>query len=107
MVRAVVASLGAEVVAIPPHRHDELVAVVSHVPHLTAAALMASADERAEEHRALLRLAAGGFRDMTRIAAGHPAHLARHLRQNRAAIVEDPGPIARGARRSTDHGRGR
>ena len=68
----IVSSLGADVVALAPERHDALVAVVSHVPHLTAATLMRLADERAEEHRALLRLAAGGFRDMTRIAAGHP-----------------------------------
>ena len=71
--RSVIASLGAEVVALPPDRHDALVAVVSHVPHLTAATLMGLADQRADEHAALLRLAAGGFRDMTRIASGHPA----------------------------------
>ena len=45
-VRAVVPSLGAEVVALTPERHDALVAVVSHVPHLTAATLMGLADER-------------------------------------------------------------
>jgi prephenate dehydrogenase len=87
-VTAVVASLGAEVVALPPDRHDALVAVVSHVPHLTAATLMALADERAEEHAALLRLAAGGFRDMTRIASGHPAIWPDICAENRVAIVE-------------------
>ncbi len=87
-VTAVVASLGAEVVALAPERHDALVAVVSHVPHLTAATLMALADERAEEHAALLRLAAGGFRDMTRIASGHPAIWPDICAENRVAIVE-------------------
>ncbi|MCL4422135.1 MAG: prephenate dehydrogenase/arogenate dehydrogenase family protein [Actinobacteria bacterium] len=72
LVRSVVVSLGAEVVALSPARHDILVAQVSHVPHLTAAALMSLASEAATEHAALLRLAAGGFRDMTRVAAGHP-----------------------------------
>jgi prephenate dehydrogenase len=71
-VRSVVASFGAEVVAVPAVQHDALVAVVSHVPHLTAATLMRLADTKSEEHQALLRLAAGGFRDMTRIAAGDP-----------------------------------
>ena len=71
-IRSVVASLGADVVSLAPERHDALVAVVSHVPHLTAATLMALADERSEEHQVMLRLAAGGFRDMTRIASGHP-----------------------------------
>lgn len=87
-VRSVVSSMGADVVAIPPDRHDALVAVVSHVPHLTAATLMHLADERAEEHRALLRLAAGGFRDMTRIAAGHPGIWPDICAENRNAIVD-------------------
>ena len=87
-VRQVVTSLGAHAINIPPQRHDTLVAVVSHVPHLTAATLMRLAGGRAEEHRALLRLAAGGFRDMTRIAAGHPSIWPDICAQNRSAIVE-------------------
>jgi prephenate dehydrogenase len=87
-VASVVRSLGAEVVALTPERHDALVAVVSHVPHLTAAALMGIADERAEEHAALLRLAAGGFRDMTRIAAGTPTIWPDICSENRDAILE-------------------
>jgi prephenate dehydrogenase len=88
-VRAVVSSFGAEVIALPPERHDSMVAVVSHVPHLTAATLMRLADERATEHRALLRLAAGGFRDMTRIAAGHPGIWPDICAENREAIVDE------------------
>lgn len=88
LVRGVVRSLGADVVELSPERHDALVAVVSHVPHLTAAALMGIADERAEEHAALLRLAAGGFRDMTRIAAGTPAIWPDICAENRPAILE-------------------
>ncbi|CAN5831202.1 prephenate dehydrogenase [soil metagenome] len=87
-VSAVVRALGADVVALDPARHDALVAVVSHVPHLTAAALMSIADERAEEHGALLRLAAGGFRDMTRIAAGTPTIWPDICDENREAITD-------------------
>ncbi len=86
-VASVVSSLGAEVVALPAERHDALVAVVSHVPHLAAASLMTLADQRAEEHAALLRLAAGGFRDMTRVASGHPAIWPDICAENRDAIV--------------------
>lgn len=86
-IRNVVSSLGADVLAVPPQRHDELVAVVSHVPHLTAAALMTLAAEGAEEHQTLLRLAAGGFRDMTRIAAGHPGIWPDICADNRDAIL--------------------
>jgi prephenate dehydrogenase len=92
-IRAVISTFGAEVVAIPPERHDTMVAVVSHVPHLTAASLMGLADERAEEHRGLLRLAAGGFRDMTRIAAGHPGIWPDICAENRAAIVAELGDL--------------
>jgi prephenate dehydrogenase len=87
-VAALARLLGADVVALEPERHDALVAVVSHVPHLTAAALMGIADERASEHAALLRLAAGGFRDMTRIAAGTPTIWPDICAENRTAIVE-------------------
>lgn len=86
-IRGIVAGFGAEVIDLPPQRHDELVAVVSHVPHLTAASLMRIADERADEHAALLRLAAGGFRDMTRIASGHPGIWPDICEENRSAIV--------------------
>lgn len=84
---AVIAAMGALVVSVDPEHHDELVAVVSHVPHLTAATLMRIAADGAEEHGALLRLAAGGFRDMTRIAAGHPAIWLDICQSNRVAIV--------------------
>jgi prephenate dehydrogenase len=49
---------------------------------------MTVADQRAEEHAALLRLAAGGFRDMTRIAAGQPALWIDICAENRPAIVD-------------------
>jgi prephenate dehydrogenase len=102
-IHAVVKSFGAEVIALPPERHDSMVAVVSHVPHLTAATLMGMADERATEHRALLRLAAGGFRDMTRIAAGHPGIWPDICAENRVAIVDelDRLILALGAIRAT------
>ncbi len=86
-VRQVIGSLGAEVVSLSPHQHDTLVAVVSHVPHLTAATLMNLADRASDEHAALLRLAAGGFRDMTRVAAGHPGIWPDICAANSEAIV--------------------
>jgi prephenate dehydrogenase len=87
-VRNVLVDLGANVVALAPAQHDALVAVVSHVPHLAAATLMDLAAGLGEEHAALLQLAAGGFRDMTRIAAGHPAIWMDICEDNAEAIVE-------------------
>ena len=88
LVREVVVGFGANVVALEPGRHDALVAVVSHVPHLTAATLMALAADASIEHAALMRLAAGGFRDMTRIAAGEPAIWPDIFRDNAAAVLD-------------------
>ena len=85
--QAVVVSLGAEVVALSPEQHDALVAVVSHVPHLVAATLMNAATAGAEQDGALLRLAAGGFRDMTRVAAGHPGIWPDICAENAGPIV--------------------
>jgi prephenate dehydrogenase len=86
-VKDVVSLLGADVVVLPPDRHDELVAVVSHVPHLAAATLMSLAADSPVDREALMRLAAGGFRDMTRIAAGSSAIWPDICRDNAAAIV--------------------
>jgi len=85
--QAVVRLLGANPVAVQASRHDELVALVSHTPHLTAAALMNLAADAAESDATLLRLAAGGFRDMTRIAAGHPGIWPDIVAANREAIL--------------------
>ena len=88
-IRGVVSGFGAEVVSLPPAQHDSMVAIVSHVPHLTAASLMGLADERSSEHRSLMRLAAGGFRDMTRIAASHPGIWPDICAENRDAILSE------------------
>ena len=58
-----VTSIGARVMA---------VAVVSHVPHIMASSLVQLASRHADDQQALMRLAAGGFKDSTRIAAGSP-----------------------------------
>jgi len=88
LVRSTVTAFGADVVALAPERHDELVATVSHVPHLAAATLMALAADGDVEQGPMLRLAAGGFRDMTRIAAGHPGIWLDICAENRDAIVD-------------------
>ncbi len=112
--RSLIGEIGAEVVAVEPTAHDELVAVVSHVPHLAAGTLMRLASGRAVEHATLLRLAAGGFRDMTRIAAGNPGIWPDICASNRDAIVatldayieslgEVRDVVARGDRNSLAH----
>ena len=79
--------LGANVIAVPAADHDRLVAVASHVPHLLAGALMNEVADAAEQDAVLLQLAAGGFRDMTRVAAGDPSIWPDVLFENRAAVT--------------------
>lgn len=81
------ASLGARVIAMDPLQHDRAVSVISHLPHVMAMALMNLALQRAEEYP-LLRLAAGGFRDMTRIAASDAGLWLDILMENREAVRE-------------------
>ncbi len=80
--------LGARVVSLPRDTHDEVVAIVSHVPHFVASSLVELAVRHAGDQEALFRLAAGGFKDSTRIAAGSPALWTGIAFDNRNAIVE-------------------
>ncbi len=83
-----VARIGARVLAVRPERHDLLVAVVSHLPQLAATTLMNLASERArDEHAELLLLAAGGFRDATRVAASNPELWLDICAENREALI--------------------
>ena len=65
-----VCGLGARVVSLPRGDHDQAVAIVSHVPHVVASSLVTLASRHADDKKQLMRLAAGGFKDSTRIAAG-------------------------------------
>jgi prephenate dehydrogenase len=68
---ALVRALDAEPLVLAPEVHDRAVAWISHLPLVAAAALARSALGR-PEWPLLARLAAGGFRDGTRVAAGDP-----------------------------------
>ncbi|HLU46180.1 MAG TPA: prephenate dehydrogenase/arogenate dehydrogenase family protein [Natronosporangium sp.] len=74
--------LGARVVPTTAAEHDRAVAAISHVPHLLAAALAASV----ADDRLALTLAAGSFRDGTRVAATPPALTAAMCGGNAAAV---------------------
>jgi prephenate dehydrogenase len=87
-----VARLGAKPVAVDPRVHDALVARLSHVPQLVASALV-EVTVAAGDREALLGLAAGGFRDVTRIAASNPDLWVAILRSNRTAVLEALGVL--------------
>jgi prephenate dehydrogenase len=80
--------IGGRPVRMSAARHDRLVAFVSHLPQVASTALMGlAATEEADEPDILL-LAAGGFRDLTRLASSNPALWSQILLSNREAIAE-------------------
>lgn len=78
--------LGALPMLMDPERHDIIVAAVSHVPHLAAAALVHAVAGVNQEIPDTLTLAAGGFRDTTRIASGLPSLWREICLSNRTPI---------------------
>lgn len=65
-------ALGARVEVMSATEHDEAVAVISHLPHAIASALMQLAEESQRHTGKTFRLAAGSFKDLTRIADSSP-----------------------------------
>jgi prephenate dehydrogenase len=78
--------LGARSITLPREEHDETIAVVSHVPHMVASALVQLAGAHARDKQEIFRLAAGGFKDTTRIAAGSPELWCGIALDNREAL---------------------
>lgn len=65
--------IGARPVRMDAGRHDRLVAFVSHLPQVASTALMALVATEEADEPDILMLAAGGFRDLTRLASSNPA----------------------------------
>ena len=86
-VTQVVRELGARPVELNAHAHDRLVAMISHLPYLLAVALTRMV-ARHEERDDLAVLAAGGFRDLTRVASGDPLMSRDMVIENRSAVRE-------------------
>jgi prephenate dehydrogenase len=74
-------ALGSKLAILSPEKHDQMVAAISHIPHLIAAALVNHAVTFGD-----LDLAAGGFRDTTRVASGSPDLWAEILLANHEAV---------------------
>jgi prephenate dehydrogenase len=75
-------ALGSHVVRMTPEEHDAAVAEISHMPHLVAAALAAATS------RKHLPLAATGWRDTTRVAAGDVEMWRQIIGENRAGVLK-------------------
>ena len=107
-----VEGLGARPVRMPADRHDRLVAFVSHLPQVASTALMSLAAAEESDEPELLLLAAGGFRDLTRLAASDPGLWSAILLANGEQIADGDRSLRRtppraARRRRRRPGRGR
>lgn len=80
---------GAMIECMDAQTHDKVVAIVSHLPHLIAFTICGTADDLSEETReSVLKFAASGFRDFTRIAGSDVAMWRDVFLNNREAVLE-------------------
>jgi prephenate dehydrogenase len=84
---ALVEALGAVAIELDAHHHDRVVAAISHLPYLLSAALVATVAQEGSKDDSVWRLAAGGFRDMSRLAAQDLNMMSDIMSTNRQAIA--------------------
>lgn len=82
----------ANFVIMSPEMHDQAAGVISHFPHIVAASLVRQAKNHNEGNAMIRNLAAGGFRDITRIASSSPPmwrDILIHNRKNLIKLIDD------------------
>ena len=85
--RALFEAIGMKIVTMDAHEHDRHAAYISHLPHAISYAL-ANAVMAQEDAENILILAAGGFRDMSRLAKSSPIMWEEIFKQNRSHLLE-------------------
>jgi len=86
-VRALWEGVGMRVETMPASEHDRLLALVSHLPHVVAYALIAAIEAERVAGRDPLAYSGGGLRDTTRIASSHPEMWRDIFLDNRAEVL--------------------
>ncbi len=88
VLHALLTGIGARVISIDPESHDRVMATISHVPHLLSLLLLEMAAAEQARAKSTFAVAAGGFEDMTRIAASSPEIWLDIIRENRECVIE-------------------
>ncbi len=88
LAQELVETVGSLPLILSPDRHDLLVASISHLPYLLASALVMTVADRGDMDPLVWELAAGGFRDTSRVAASDTRMFLDILMTNRTAILE-------------------
>ncbi len=84
--RALLTPTKCKFLILEPDEHDEMTSVISHFPHLIASSLVHQARNWQKTHPYIPKLAAGGFRDITRIASSNPLMWRDIFFQNRSKM---------------------
>jgi prephenate dehydrogenase len=85
---ALVTALGSRPLILEARRHDRLVAMISHLPYLLSCSLVSATERVALEDSAVWDVAAGGYRDTSRLAASDVTMMLDILLTNRAAVLD-------------------
>lgn len=85
--KRLVTLIGSEPVVMSPEEHDRSTALVSHVPHVVSAALVNLVRDNENSDGILGKLAAGGFKDITRISSSDPGLWRQICLENREEIA--------------------
>jgi len=88
IIKQLVSNIGCQIVEMNPEEHDVAVASISHLPHLVGVTLVSLVEKLSKNNNDLLKLAAGGFRDTTRVASSHPVMWRDICLSNRDGILE-------------------
>ncbi len=85
---ALIKSLGAIAIVLEHHAHDHATATISHLPHIVAATLVNLVKQLDDKQETMKTIAAGGFKDITRIASSSPVMWENICLSNRAQILD-------------------
>lgn len=85
--KGLVESLGSIPMVLRNEEHDRAVAAISHLPHVIASTLVNFVKNSDDEKELLKHIAAGGFRDITRIASSSPEMWESILMENREEML--------------------
>ena len=81
-------SIGSIPIVLDYHEHDRIVAAISHLPHLIASSLVNLVKDSDNQNELMKRLAAGGFKDITRIASSSPERWEQICMTNTGNIID-------------------
>lgn len=105
--RDFIESLKALPIVLDYHLHDQITAAISHLPHIIASSLVCLVRDADTADELMKQLAAGGFKDITRIASSSPTmwqHICLKNKENISYILEQYISMLREAKTAVDQG---